>query len=273
MKELSIDEIHDGTIIILKEIIRICDELDIKYYLAFGSLIGAIRHQGFIPWDDDLDIMMLRPDYDIFCEYCLRHSDLIQPFKLICRENEKRYPYNIARFNDMRYKAIYENMQDYDSGMFIDVYPLDGVKKLTDSEIENLNRKRDFLMKMVLWSVDDHYEPSKHNKWYRSIIKYFIRKYAKCRGSDYFLNKMNNLRFLYPYNECDYVAEMVWDIQTVPCKKEWFGEGAFVKFEEIMVRAPKDFDSFLKKYYGDYMKMPPLDKRVPTHGYKLYKRN
>lgn len=273
MNELSIDEIHNGTIIILKEIIRICDELDIKYYLAFGSLIGAIRHQGFIPWDDDLDIIMLRPDYDIFCNYCLKNAASIQPFKLISRENEKKYPYNIARFNDMRYKAIYENIQDYDSGMFIDIYPFDGIKEMTDSEIRYLNKKRDLFIKMILWSADERFEPSKHNKWYRSFIKYIARKYSKLKGSEYFLNKMDKFRLLYPYDECDYVAEMVWDIQTVPCKKEWFGEGTFVKFEEIMVRAPKDFDSFLKKYYGDYMKMPPLDKRVPTHGYKLYKRN
>ena len=73
MKELSIKEVHDGTLTILRKIIYVCDQIHVKYYLAYGSLIGAVRHKGFIPWDDDLDIVMLRPDYDVFCQY-LRYN-------------------------------------------------------------------------------------------------------------------------------------------------------------------------------------------------------
>ena len=131
MKELSIEEIHEGTLGILKKIIEICDEINVNYFLAYGSLIGAVRHGGFIPWDDDLDIVMLRPDYEIFNQYCLKHERELYPFKLINRKNEKKYPYNIARFNDLRYRDIYENVQEYDSGMFIDVYPLDGAGHMT----------------------------------------------------------------------------------------------------------------------------------------------
>ena len=80
--------------------------------------------------------------------------------------------------------------------MFIDVYPLDGVKAMTPYEIRRLDKKRDYLIKMILWSVDDHYEPSVHNKWYRSAIKYIVRSYAKLRGSRYYLDKMENLKML-----------------------------------------------------------------------------
>ena len=89
MKELSIEEIHEGTLGILKKIIEICDEINVNYFLAYGSLIGAVRHGGFIPWDDDLDIVMLRPDYEIFNQYCLKHERELYPFKLINRKNEK----------------------------------------------------------------------------------------------------------------------------------------------------------------------------------------
>ena len=272
MKELSIQEIHEGTLGILKKIIDICDKVGVNYYLAYGSLIGAVRHGGFIPWDDDLDIVMLRPDYEVFCQYCMKHERELYPFKLINRQSEKKYPYNIARFNDLRYKAVYENVQEYDSGMFIDVYPLDGAGHMTESEVRSLYKKRDYLMKMILWSIDDHYEPSKHNKWYRSAIKYFVRSYAKFKGSDYFLNKMEDLKNQYEFDSSEYVAEMVWDIKTVLCKKSWFGEGQMIQFEDIKVKAPKDIDSFLKVYYGDYMKLPPVEQRVPSHGYALYKR-
>ena len=156
--------------------------------------------------------------------------------------------------------------------MFIDVYPLDGAGHMTESEVRSLDKKRDYLMKMILWSIDDHYEPSKHNKWYRSAIKYFVRSYAKFKGSDYFLNKMEDLKNQYEFDSSEYVAEMVWDIKTVMCKESWFGEGQMIQFEDIKVKAPKDIDSFLKVYYGDYMKLPPVEQRVPSHGYALYKR-
>ncbi len=64
---------------ILKKIIDICDKVGVNYYLAYGSLIGAVRHGGFIPWDDDLDIVMLRPDYEVFCQYCMKHERELYP--------------------------------------------------------------------------------------------------------------------------------------------------------------------------------------------------
>ena len=72
-KELTIEEIHEGTIGILKKIIELCDMLQVNYYIMYGSLIGAVRHHGFIPWDDDLDIAMLRPEYEKLCSYCETH--------------------------------------------------------------------------------------------------------------------------------------------------------------------------------------------------------
>lgn len=272
MKELSINEIHIGTLEILQKIIEVCEKIGVNYYLAYGSLIGAVRHKGFIPWDDDLDIVMLRPDYEVFCKYCMAHESEIFPFKLMCRDNAEGYPYNIARFNDMRYKAVYENVQKYDSGMFIDIYPLDGAGNMTAQEVDKLDKKRDYLMKMILWSIDDHYEVSRHNKWYRSIIKYFVRVYAKLRGSKHFLDKMEALKNLYPLDSSKYVAEMTWDPKTVLCKKEWFGDGVIVEFERIKVKAPQNIDEFLKKYYGNYMQLPPEEERKPSHGYALYRR-
>lgn len=77
--------------------------LQVNYYIMYGSLIGAVRHHGFIPWDDDLDIAMLRPEYEKLCSYCETHQGELGHFALMNRRTAKEYPYNISRFCDMRY--------------------------------------------------------------------------------------------------------------------------------------------------------------------------
>lgn len=271
-QEITTKEIHESTVDILKKIIKICDDLDIEYFLAYGTLIGAIRHKGFIPWDDDCDITMLRPDFDRFVEYCLQNEGELYPFKLLCRENTKNYPYNIPRFNDMRYEAVYENTQNYESGMFVDVYPLDGIDITKKRLISQIDTNRNYLKKMIIWATDDHFEISKHNKLYRTIIKFLARGYAKLRGADYFLNKLEAYRKMFDYEKCDFVGDMVWDFRTIPLRKEWFSSSVIVPFENIYVKIPVGYDEFLKVYYGDYMKLPPMEERVPSHRYKLYRR-
>lgn len=272
MEELTINEIHANTLEILEKIISICDEININYYLVFGSLIGAVRHKGFIPWDDDLDIAMLRPDYDIFTNYCLKHAKELYPFKLLNRTNTPNYPYNISRFNDFRFKAVYDNICPYDSGLFIDIYPFDGAGNMSAEDIRIFDKKRKVLFNEIILAIDDHYEPSRHNKWYRSLIKAIVRKYTKIKGSAYFLDKMENYKNLFTIDSSKYVAEMVWDPETVLLNKEIFDGFSTVEFEGLKVKAPTDPDAFLRAYYGDYMKLPPVEDRHPTHEYKLYRR-
>ena len=81
--ELSIEQIHKVTLDIVKRMSDICEKIGVNYYVAYGSLIGAVRHKGFIPWDDDFDVVMLRDDYEKFCDYCIHHQDEIKPYKLL----------------------------------------------------------------------------------------------------------------------------------------------------------------------------------------------
>lgn len=94
--ELTIEDIHSVTLKLVEKLIQICDDVGVNYYVAYGSLIGVVRHKGFIPWDDDFDVVMLRDDYETFCDYCMRHQDDMKPYKLFTRKNEENYPYNIA---------------------------------------------------------------------------------------------------------------------------------------------------------------------------------
>lgn len=271
-EELNIEQIHKATLGIIEKLIEICDKIKVNYYVAYGSLIGVVRHKGFIPWDDDFDVVMLRDDYEKFCDYCIKNEDKIRPFKLLSRKCEKKYPYNIARLNNMNYKAVYDNVQGYESGIFIDIYPLDGAGSDVDEVQKKIKKKKSNLFRITLWSIDDHYTKSTYNKWYRSIIKYFVRGYSKIRGAKYFLDKMENFKNLYDINNSRFIAEMTWDSGLTLYEKSWFEEYTYMDFENLKVKVPIGYDDFLRCHYGDYMKLPPKEEQVPHHEYRVYLR-
>jgi len=271
-EELNIEQIHKATLEIVEKLIEICDKINVNYYVAYGSLIGVVRHKGFIPWDDDFDVVMLRDDYEKFCDYCIKNENKLKPFKLLSRKCEKKYPYNIARLNNMNYKAVYDNVQGYESGIFIDIYPLDGAGSDVDKVLKKVEKKKSNLFRITLWSIDDHYTKSTYNKWYRSIIKYFVRGYSKVRGAKHFLDKMENFKNLYDINNSRYIAEMTWDSGLTLYEKSWFDKYIYMDFENLKVKVPIGYDDFLRCHYGDYMKFPPKEEQVPHHEYKVYQR-
>ena len=271
-EELNIEQIHKATLGIVEKLIEICDKINVNYYVAYGSLIGVVRHKGFIPWDDDFDVVMLRDDYEKFCDYCIKNENKLKPYKLLSRKCEKKYPYNIARLNNMNYKAVYDNVQGYESGIFIDIYPLDGAGSDVDKVLKKVEKKKSNLFRITLWSIDDHYTKSTYNKWYRSIIKYFVRGYSKVRGAKHFLDKMENFKNLYDINNSRYIAEMTWDSGLTLYEKSWFDKYIYMDFENLKVKVPIGYDDFLRCHYGDYMKFPPKEEQVPHHEYKVYQR-
>ena len=132
-KELTFREVQLGAYEILKVIARICDEHGWKYFLTYGSLIGAVRHNGIIPWDDDIDLMMPRPDYEALKKFFIENADELFPLKLFDSSVVEKYPHMISRISDIRYHLIFENEVDYDIGLFVDIYPLDGVGNNIDT--------------------------------------------------------------------------------------------------------------------------------------------
>ena len=126
MEELTLRQMQEGALNILKKLDGICREQGLRYFLFYGTLIGAIRHKGFIPWDDDLDVAMPRPDFDKLVAYCRQHRQELQPMQLMTVDDNPRYVYPIARFSDTRYRVKYQGIRDYGLGLFVDVYPLDG---------------------------------------------------------------------------------------------------------------------------------------------------
>ncbi len=268
-KELSLAEIQQGSYEILKVIKKIFEENNLHYYLMYGTLIGAARHKGFIPWDDDIDIWIPRPDYEKFIDYCIKHKKELYPLELLHYKTNDKYIYPIARMSDSRYSINYDNAKEYGLGLFVDLYPVDGFKA---------NDKRQF-RKMICLNrfisiCGSNYMVKSNNK-IKNILKipyYHIVKHFNLKK---LLIKADILAQKYSYNDSEDVACMCWldalDMFRSYNKTEIEGD-VKIKFNDEDFSVPHNYDKVLRKRYGDYMKLPPKEARVGHHFYRAYKK-
>lgn len=271
-KELTLEQIHNQTLVIIKKIEEICVLLHIHYVVWYGSLIGTIRHQGFIPWDDDFDIAMLRPDYDVFVSYCRDNKQDLLPFFLMDKENTTSYPFNIARFCDMRYKLELSEYPDVEMGLFVDIYPLDPVGNNADKARKQIQWRKK-IYSIGLTSTVKKRIPDTKKGLITKAIKTIIYIWAKNKTPSYFFNKLDSLAAYYDYDKSSLVSIVVWEMDYFSFPKAWIEDTIDAPFESIVVRVPREYDKILKQIYGDYMSPPPKELQCPTHSYKLYKKN
>jgi len=264
--ELELREIQLEGLKVLKKIKEICEKENIKYFLTYGTLIGAVRHNGFIPWDDDIDIAMLREDYEKFIEYCIKNKEILYPFELKHYKTDKNYIYPIARFCNKEYFIEYNLAKDYGLGIFVDIYPLDNYKK----NIFFVKRMRMRNLIIVLAGLKK-YQTSKKGI-IKSILKYFFYFYSQKINLNKYIEKSDLLAQRYNNNTIENVECTVWDYEYNEIPKACFLETILQKFEDDYFPIPKGYDKYLKLYYGDYMKLPRKEERVPHHNYKVYRK-
>ena len=253
----------------LKYIRQVCDENGLRYYLAYGTLIGAVRHQGFIPWDDDMDIHMPRKDYMKLVEI-LRRSP--HPYySLISRETTPEYTYLWPKLIDTRTKLTQfgDYIERVQLGIFVDIFILDGAGS-TREEAEARYQKAFLLYRHVKRAALKLVSP-----WEGRLIS-FLRWIhhipEKVMGIGFWMDRHAAFCKEMPYDDFAYVGAMgastpephrnVW-------KREWFGDGIPCTFMGESFRAPCNWDAVLRPEYGDYMQLPPEDKRQSNHGYTL----
>jgi len=262
-KVLSLDEIHEGLLELLGEFNRLCKKLDIDYFLSGGSLIGAMRHKGFIPWDDDLDIMMLRSDYDKLINNI---DQLDSKYRLNCLEVMNGWEYPFAKI-DLPATYIDDEYREVQHGLFIDIFPID---KLPDDleEQKKLARKVKILDLFRGAGTKKKYRPAEKMKFLKNVIK----PYANFRGPNYFAQKIDLLaRKINNENKSsDTIGVMV--VSTHGTKEflsgEAFSEAIEVPFENTSSFIPLGHKEYLHNLYGDYMQMPPKEQQTPGH-YKI----
>ena len=274
-KKLTFRDVQLGALEVLKQLTALCDAQGWKYFLTYGSMLGAVRHKGIIPWDDDIDIMMPRPDYEALRDYFARNKDGLHPLKLFEKTAVPEYPHMIARVSDQRYHLVFDNEKDYGIGLFVDIYPLDGVGNDYGRAVKMVQRTKRIASLCFLTGRKSFGMDNTHSTL-KMLIKFPAFCWAKLWGNRHYINKLEKLSRTYDYNESKYIACASWPAGPKAGKerdvfeKAVFEELIEVPFEDTTMKIPAAYDAFLSRTYGDYMQCPPGDKRTTNHTYDAY---
>ena len=269
-EEVTTEEIHRVQLSLLKRIADICEEEGLTYFLYWGTLIGAVRHSGFIPWDDDADIAMLRPDYEKLIAYLAAHEGELAPCRLMHYSTNKNYLYPIARFCDTRYHLVSEREPvEYGLGIFVDIYPFDGWTN-EEGAVPEFFAPRARMLKAFHYSLAEHFPRFGGPKW-KLPFRWLFYRYARLVGLNRILRRIDRGAQKYAVDDYRFVGNLNW----AEDEREGTEKANLVpvrhRFEDSEFTIPAGYDRILQGYYGDYMQYPPEEERVGRHLYKAYR--
>lgn len=278
MREIiNLKEIQNLEYEILKKFVKFCEKYNLKYCLCGGTLLGAIRHQGFIPWDDDIDIMMPRPDFNKFINL-LKEKNINEELKdleLASYELDKNYIYPITKLYDKRTKIKFnDHIVNYPLGLWIDIFVLDGVPN------GQISRKIKFKYQRVLTYLNvmsiTKFGIKRKNRvlTYGQFLLYPIFIIARLIGHKIFVGLLEKNAKTYSFENSKYVAVYTGRaLEKEIMPKDEFMNLKKTKFENTEFYIPGNYDYYLTRLYGDYMKLPPENQRETRHDMKIYWRD
>lgn len=272
----NIEKLHEVDLTIVKEIINICDQHNLQYFMLGGTMLGAIRHGGFIPWDDDIDLGMPRKDYELFLQ--IAPSLLSKNLKIINYKTDPKYHYYITRIQDIETKVIetrYEKEGNFIHAS-IDIFPLDG------SPNNKIKRKIFFYRIMLHRAMMSlHYKDGIDPDRKRGLLEKTFLFIARIFPTNKMFNafnqkeKIDNLLKKYDMHNSLISGNIMGAYRTkemIPT--EWYGKDIFYQFENIKLRGIEKYDKYLTHLYGNYMQLPSEENRkthfkiVEIHGKK-----
>ena len=263
MNLITIKELQRIETDILKYIDKICKDNNIKYTVVAGTAIGAVRHKGFIPWDDDIDIGLISDDYEKLIKSI--KEDKNERYIVLDDEIEETYNYPFAKVIDTRTTLVEENqipIKNY--GVFVDVFRYSGMPNNNIQRFfyyKKLKKYQRYISYLIL-------DKLKEENLIKKIIKNSIRFRANRIGFERLLNKYKKLTNKYSIEESKYC------ISNWPCgkrknlilKSDFLTKGTIrYKFDDIEINIMKEYDEYLTTAYGNYMQFPPVDKQKPPH--------
>ena len=263
MKKLTLDEIRGLELELMDAFTKLCEQNDIYFTLGGGTLLGAIRHQGFIPWDDDIDVMMPRRDYERMLRLWKQHESN-ERFLMLKTDGDKVFTGNsFATLVDTSATMVKENQKDIDvpHGIVTDVFPLDGCP---DSKWQ---RYLQYYHAMMYSLYITEVVPSKHGgliKFVSSVLlKLVPSRERRTKIWKKHEKKMTRYGFRTHKKSTELCAGPGYMVNEYP--QEAFAEVIYHEFEGLQMPIPKGYDAYLKMAFGDYMELPPEDKQVPHH--------
>lgn len=259
----ELDKIKKIELNLLQEFIGVCSKLNLKYYVLGGTMLGTVRHHGFIPWDDDIDVALPREDYVIFCKKCQKF--LPNHIFLQTRDTDPEYIAGFAKLRDSNTTFIETSIKDrnINHGIYIDVFPLD--------------RYPDNALKQKMFSLKHHLIKLRLRKEYtldKRVQDSFIKRLAiavlypfafmcyptvdsACNAREHLFSLAAGKKYLANYNGAWGKREIV--------PAEWYADGCELTFEGIKVVVPAQYEKWLTQVYGDFMTPPPIEKQVTHH--------
>lgn len=241
-----------------------CKENGLRYYLAYGTLIGAVRHQGFIPWDNDVDVVMPRPDYEKLMKL-VKRAPIADHIHILDYREEKTFPF--AKAVDTRtickehFLVTEENM-----GLYIDIFPLDGMPE-KEEEQKQILKKINILSKLY---VIANYRFNTGSTTLIRWVKNLLYPVSRLVSSRWVCEQLNALCAAYPYEESAMVSNVVWGEEKKDIMpRAWYDSSVTGLFEDKEIIIPAAYHQILQQLYGDYMQLPPEEERI-VHEFEAY---
>ncbi len=270
MKEMTLKEIQEYSLKVLLHVHEFCVAHNIPYSLAYGTLIGAVRHKGFIPWDDDIDIIMTRENFNRF----MREYQSDDHFKLVSPEDKNCF-IAFGRVCDVKETLIVTRSPwcNYTTGVWIDIFPMDSI---SDNEEEHRARWKKLARSWTITGIarGAKANPINHYNWQRPNYMIWVKKIIFCNGIfvrrsiEKFIKKITSPK----YANSSHCAQLACCDEWGFYEKKDFEEYTTLEFEGHQLMVIKEYDKVLRQLYGDYMQLPPEDKRKPkqSHFIRFY---
>lgn len=251
---------------ILKEILTICTKHSLRVYMIYGTLLGAIRHEGFIPWDDDMDIAMPREDYDLFKKYA--KEELPDNLQIRDVTDNVHNGCMFMKVHNINTAAIHSYTKDKDryTGVYVDIFPLDGCP-------EELSKREKHMKKVHMWMKLNHklrFGFNRARSWKGKVAYLFVLPLKKILPFDFFYKKFEREVNKYRFDE-EKLCVADW---LDPYEHRFMNTSDFEivvekPFEDILVPVPSGYVSVLETLYGDWKQLPPEEQRQGAHNFVI----
>lgn len=267
MKRIKIEEIRQIQLNILKYVDEICKNNGIEYFLISGSLLGAVRHNGYIPWDDDIDIALTTENYNKLRDILSKDND--SNYIALDKTTQKDYYYPFMKIADKRTKLIENNQREIENyGVHIDVFEYSRTTNIKEKREKQFKKIKKYKMHVYYYSCKKYLK--------KNVIKKFIRfvytTSLRIIGIKKILKKYESLHHKFENEDGDYAISNwpSYDLDHEIQEMKNLNDLVYHKFEDIEAKIPGAYDLILKKQFGNYMELPPEEKRISNHDVEAY---